>query len=226
VPVKKQSLQAILQIVTEKARGGMIHIMAPLIKARKGFHTEVAENARKHGIETLLVDGEFKDTLGFKKLARFKEHTIDAVIARTGRNETAGTLRPHIEKALRMGHGTLKLRLADRSLLVLNTEMSCPNCGLSFEELDPRLFSFNSPHGWCRECRGFGVTGAAAPQPREHDQSALEAEMDEERRFASEDEETPRHTCAGCGGSRVNELARAVTSPRSPPSARRRRWQS
>ncbi|MBX7208967.1 MAG: excinuclease ABC subunit UvrA [Verrucomicrobiaceae bacterium] len=210
VPVNKQSIGAVLKTVTEHARKGMVHIMAPLIKARKGFHTEVAENARKHGIETLLVDGDFRDTLNFKRLERFKEHTIDAVIARTEKSATEITLRPLVEKALKLGKGTLKLRLADKSVLVLNTEMSCPSCGLSFEELDPRLFSFNSPHGWCPECRGFGVTTSGSAAERRDDQSLLEAELDEERRFSSEDEETVRETCRSCGGSRLNETARAV----------------
>ena len=210
VPVNKQSIGAVLKTVTEHARKGMVHVMAPLIKARKGFHTEVAENARKHGIETLLVDGEFRETMNFKRLERFKEHTIDAVIARTEKSATEITLRPLVEKALKLGKGTLKLRLADKSVLVLNTEMSCASCGLSFEELDPRLFSFNSPHGWCPECRGFGVTSAASAAERRDDQSMLEAELDEERRFSNEDEDAVRETCRSCGGSRLNETARAV----------------
>jgi excinuclease ABC subunit A len=211
VAVRKQSVNAIVKIVAERARGGMLHIMAPLIKARKGFHTEVAENARKQGIETLLVDGEFRDTLNFKKLTRFQEHTIDAVVARTERRMSEESLRPLVEKALKMGHGTLKLRLADKGIQVLNTEMSCPSCGLSFEELDPRIFSFNSPHGWCRECRGFGVTGSQSDLvARDQDQSLLEAELHEERRFSGEDGEMVRVKCQSCDGSRLNELARAV----------------
>jgi excinuclease ABC subunit A len=63
-----------------------------------------------------------------------------------------------------MGKGTIKLRLADKSIHVLSTEMSCPSCGLSFEELDPRLFSFNSPHGWCKDCRGFGSSVQSSSQ--------------------------------------------------------------
>ena len=211
IPVKKQSTQAIVDAISQHAKKGMLHIMAPLIKARKGFHNEVAENARKHGIETLLVDGEFKDTLNFKRLERFKEHTIDAVVGRTDKNATQGVLRPLVEQALKMGKGTLKLRLPDKTIHVMNTEMSCPSCGWSFEELDPRLFSFNSPHGWCKTCRGFGLVGGKAKaQERRDDVSQLEAEMEEERRFNSEDEDIPRTTCPECHGSRINEIARAV----------------
>jgi excinuclease ABC subunit A len=209
VPVEKQSVSAVVKTVEELARTSLVHIMAPLVKARKGFHTEVAEHARKQGVETLLVDGAFRDTANFSRLERFKEHTIDAVIAHTSRGMSATALRPLIEKALKMGKGTLKLRLPDKSIQVLNTAMSCPECGTSFEELDPRLFSFNSPHGWCRECRGFGVTVARAPEAeRRDDISLLEAEMEEERKFDSE--EHSRVTCAACHGSRINPIARAV----------------
>ena len=198
-----------VKTVEDLAKKTLVHILAPLVKARKGFHTEVAEFARKQGIETLLVDGAFRDTANFSRLERFKEHTIDAVIAHTDRGMSATALRPLVEKALKMGKGTLKLRLPDKSIQVLNTAMSCPDCGLSFEELDPRLFSFNSPHGWCNECRGFGVTMARKPEAeRRDDVSLLEAEMEEERKFDSE--EHSHVTCAACHGSRINSIARAV----------------
>jgi len=209
IPVEKQSVSAIVKLVEDMARKSLVHIMAPLVKARKGFHTDVAEAARKQGIETLLVDDEFKDTEGFQRLERFKEHTIDAVVGRTDRAATALTLRPLIEKALKLGKGTLKVRLPDKSIHVLNTEMSCPQCSMSFEELDPRLFSFNSPHGWCKECRGFGVTVANRhPVEKRDDISQLEAEMEEERKFDSE--EHAHVECPACHGSRLNPIARAV----------------
>ena len=213
VPVKKQSVQAILKTVQQHLRSGGGHLLAPLIKARKGFHTDVAEHAGRHGIETLLVDGEFRDTMGFQKLERFKEHTIDAVIGRVAKTDDAEKLRPLIEAALKMGKGTIKLRLNDKTMHVLSTEMSCPSCGLSFEELDPRLFSFNSPHGWCKDCRGFGVKGRKTDlSDRAPDVSVLEAELEEERRFesADEEEEKPREVCPSCQGSRINEIGRAV----------------
>ncbi|MBE7494770.1 MAG: excinuclease ABC subunit UvrA [Verrucomicrobiaceae bacterium] len=213
VAVKKQSSEAILKTIQGHLRTSGGHLLAPLIKARKGFHTDVAENAAKHGIETLWVDGEFKPTMGFKRLERFKEHSIDAVIAKVGKGENADVLRPHIETALKMGKGTIKLRLADKSMHVLSTEMSCPSCGWSFEELDPRLFSFNSPHGWCKDCRGFGYTGHQRDlSDRNADVSMLEAELEEERRFNSDDDEdaAPRQVCPTCHGSRINEIGRAV----------------
>ena len=213
VPVKKQSVSAIVQSIADSAKKGPVQLLAPLIKARKGFHTEVAENARKHGIDFLLVDGEFKETQNFKPLARFKEHTIDAVVDKVAKNASVIALRPIVEKALKMGKGTIKIRFGDKSMQVLSTEMSCPSCARSFEELDPRLFSFNSPHGWCPSCRGFGfVVEAGGATPQRDDVSKLEAELDEERRVTRnlEDGEGERVPCKACGGSRLNEVARAV----------------
>ena len=211
--VKKQSAEAILKSIIAHLKTGGGHLLAPLIKARKGFHTDVAENAAKHGIETLWVDGEFKNTMGFKRLERFKEHSIDAVIAKVSKSDSADKLRPLVESALKMGKGTIKLLHADKTQSVLSTEMSCPSCGWSFEELDPRLFSFNSPHGWCRDCRGFGYIGRQRDlSERRDDISMLEAELEEERRFSSDDDEneTPRTVCPTCQGSRINEIGRAV----------------
>ncbi|MES2594716.1 MAG: ATP-binding cassette domain-containing protein [Verrucomicrobiota bacterium] len=215
VPVVKQSATAITQTIADHVKRGGLHLLAPLIKARKGFHTEVAENARKHGIETLWVDGEFKDTLTFKPLARFKEHSIDAVIAKVEKGLSPLELRPLVDKALKMGKGTIKLRFLDKSTQVLSTEMSCPTCDLSFEELDPRLFSFNSPHGWCTHCRGFGfVVSASGATPQRDDVSQLAAELEEERRLTRhEDDDEGDHVrlpCPHCHGSRLNQTAMFV----------------
>jgi len=94
----------------------------------------------------------------------------------------------------------------------MNTEMSCPSCGLSFEELDPRLFSFNSPHGWCKTCRGFGLVGGKSRNDERRD-DVSHAGAGRWKRSASshsDDEDTPRTECPTCHGSRINEIGRAV----------------
>lgn len=214
VPVQKQSVSAITTAIAARLKKGPVKLLAPLVKARKGFHTEVAEAARKQGIATLLVDGEFRATENFKKLARFKEHSIDAVVAELAKNTAELELRPLLEKALKLGKGTVKLLAAGEAARVLSTEMSCPQCELSFEELDPRLFSFNSPHGWCPSCRGFGFAVAEhGATPHRGDMSRLEAELEEERRLArsdDEEEDGERRVCRACAGTRLNATARAV----------------
>ncbi len=214
VPVQKQSQAAIVKQVEAAARSGKVRVLAPLVKARKGFHTEVAAWAVKHGFKTLLVDGQFLPAAGFKKLERFREHTLEVVVGEIrggkARAEDNAATRETVRRALEIGKGTAKLLDAKNRATVLSTEMSCPECGQAFEELDPRLFSYNSPHGWCPGCRGFGVTWSGSHQSdRDDHASAAEQELSEER--ASEWlEEADERVCPDCQGARLNPVARHV----------------
>src|SRR5690606_36054368 len=97
-----------------------------------------------------------------------------------GERHNAGRLEQVLKRALEIGNGSARLLDRKGKITVLSAQMSCPGCGESFEELDPRMFSFNSPHGWCEECHGFGEVWDA---PTSDDaESALEAELQEERR--------------------------------------------
>src|SRR2546421_11233622 len=114
-------------------------------------------------------------------------------------------------RALEIGRGTARLLDSKNRLIIVSTEMSCPNCGRAFEELDPRLFSFNSPHGACEECGGFGEiwnrdlqTGAG-----DNGESVLENELAAERESEWVDEEEARE-CPSCHGSRLKAIARHV----------------
>ena len=204
LPVEKQSFAAILKKAESavRKRGG-VRVLAPLVKARKGFHSEVARWAAREGYEELLVDGRLIAVADFKRLERFREHTIDVVV---GERRSPGRLEQILRRALEIGKGTARLCDAHGKLTVLSTEMSCPGCGESFEELDPRLFSFNSPHGWCDLCHGFGEIWEG---PAAEAETPLEAEMDEERRheYLDEGEAQP---CPECQGTRLNEIARNV----------------
>jgi excinuclease ABC subunit A len=204
VPVEGRSTGSIVAQAEALARTGRLKVLANLVKARKGFHTDVAQWAVRHDYDTLFVDGRFMPSEGFQKLERFREHTIDVLLGEvTGEAE----VRALVERALEIGKGTARLLDAKGRSTMLSTEMNCPKCGEAFEELDPRLFSFNSPHGWCTVCRGFGEVWDAVETPDR--ESALEAELDEERQHESLDE-SEAVTCPGCKGSRLNAVARNV----------------
>jgi excinuclease ABC subunit A len=205
IPVAKQTLPAILKQVRDWTRKGPATLSAPLVKGRKGFHKEVAVWARREGYRELIVDGTHYPVDRFPALERYKEHTIDVVIADLGKNNGKET-EELVKRALRIGNGSAFLVPKGAERVVLSSEMTCPNCGDSFEELDPRLFSFNSPHGWCQTCNGFGHV---LPFEIEEDgaESRLEAELLAERRSDSVDELTE---CPDCRGSRLNPVARAV----------------
>ena len=198
LPVQKQSVAAITKQAAALAKRGEIRVLAPLVKARKGFHGEVAKWALRQGFDLLLVDGKFERADAFPKLERFREHTIDVLV---------GSDAAAAKRAIEIGKGTAKILDAKNRLTVLSTEMSCPGCGDSFEELDPRLFSFNSPHGWCPDCHGFGETWKAYVNPRL--ETAIEIEMDRERQHHSLDE-GEAVPCAACAGTRLNPVARHV----------------
>ncbi|MES2569709.1 MAG: excinuclease ABC subunit A, partial [Verrucomicrobiota bacterium] len=204
LPVEKQSLGAITRQVEALAKKGRVRVLAPLIKARKGFHTDVAKWALRQGFEELWVDGAFIRADQFEKLERFREHSIDVVIGSSGPKQSIQEL---LAPALKIGKGTARIIDARGRSTTLSTEMSCPGCGDSFEELDPRLFSFNSPHGWCEQCHGFGETWKAAVNPRL--ESAVEIEMDAERQHEALDA-GEAEVCSGCHGARLNEVARHV----------------
>ena len=210
LPVQKQSAASIVKQIETAAKRGPLKVLAPLVKARKGFHTDVARWAERQGFDTLYVDGKLVPVAQFRKLERFKEHTIDVVVGVIDRRRIASA-REITRRALEIGRGTARLLDSRNRLTVVSTEMSCPNCGRAFEELDPRLFSFNSPHGMCEECGGFGEiwdqdvqTGA-----NRDGESVLENELAAERESEWIDEGEARE-CPSCHGSRLNAEARHV----------------
>ena len=185
-------------------------MLAPLVKARKGFHTDVARWAERQGFDTLFVDGQLIPVAQFRKLERFKEHTIDVVVGVIDAKRILKA-RNLVQRALDIGRGTAHLLDAKHRLTVMSTEMSCPGCGRAFEELDPRLFSFNSPHGACEECGGFGEIWNQNLQTGTEDngESVLENELAAERESEWIDE-AEAQVCPACHGSRLNPIARHV----------------
>ena len=210
LPVEKQSLATIVRAVEAAARRSTVKVLAPLVKARKGFHGDVARWAERQGFDTLYIDRQLVPLSRFRKLERFKEHSIDVVVGIIDRKRIAKA-RNLTERALGIGRGTAHLLDAKNRLTVVSTEMSCPGCGRAFEELDPRLFSFNSPHGACEECGGFGEIWNSSLQTgsAEDGNSVLENELAAEREseWIEADEAQP---CPGCHGSRLNPTARHV----------------
>ncbi|MDW7979569.1 MAG: excinuclease ABC subunit UvrA [Verrucomicrobiales bacterium] len=239
LPVQAQTRdQLVRQLQTELRKRGDLLLLAPVVKRRKGFHTDVAEWAAKHGYKEIRADGKIYDTSKPFRLDRYREHNIEIVVgvlekkgapdARAASRRTHVVAYPHdapgttrrtpeqlIDEALKLGHGTLFALDNYGQLTVHSTERSCPRCGTSFEPLDPKNFSFNSPAGWCPRCRGFGELFW---MPEDVDRGAR-AEMIEETWF--EWMEGEREPCPECGGSRLNPVARAVRLIFQARSARR-----
>jgi len=228
LPVTKQSVASIVKQIEAAANRAPLKVLAPLVKARKGYHTDVARWAERQGFDTLYVDGQLVPVAHFRKLERFKEHSIDVVVGVISVDATPSSRSPSIKKAagaplphrsardvarraLEIGRGTARLLDSKNRLTVMSTEMSCPRCGRAFEELDPRLFSFNSPHGACSECGGFGAIWDQDLQTEAggDGESVLEGELAAERESEWIEEGEARE-CPTCYGSRLNAVARHV----------------
>ena len=159
VAIEPQSPASIAARLMKDYRGRRIALLAPLVVARKGYYTDLAKWAAKKGFRALRVDGELLPTAPWPRLSRFKEHTIELPVAEIDvsvKGERA--LRAALERALDFGKGLVHVLAPHaRQVTVFSTKRACPSCGRSFAELDPRLFSFNSRHGWCAGCFGTGV---------------------------------------------------------------------
>ena len=209
LPVQAQTRdEAGRRLVAETKRRGDLLLLAPMVKHRKGFHTEVAGWAAQHGYAEVRADGKMFDTSQKFRLDRFREHDVEIVVGvleKKGRRARPGQKPAHelIDEAFRLGRGTLYALGNDRRLTVHSTERTCPQCGDSFGELDPKMFSYNSPRGWCPRCRGFGELFYLPDVER-----GARAEAIEESWF--EWQEGKRELCGDCQGARLHPIARAV----------------
>ncbi|MBN2449478.1 MAG: excinuclease ABC subunit UvrA [Lentisphaeria bacterium] len=159
IPIQPQTPAQIRAALTQAFDGKTIDLFAPLVSARKGLYNELAAWARKRGYRELRVDGQPLPTDAWPRLDRFREHTIELPVARlTVGSDTAADVAAAVDKALAHGEGTVRCRTEDGQDALFSTRRACPACGRGFRELDPRLLSFHSHHGWCPTC--FGVGGA------------------------------------------------------------------
>ena len=169
-PIQRQTVQQIVDSILAIPPGRRLLVMAPVIRDRKGEYQKVFEDARKAGFVRVRVDGQVRDLEESISLDKNKRHSIEIVVDRLlteepGEEESArGRLSDSVETALRLGGGIVHVLLLEDKAAgqpqeerMYSEHFACVNCGLSFGELEPRNFSFNSPHGACRQCTGLGV---------------------------------------------------------------------
>jgi excinuclease ABC subunit A len=216
IPVEPQTRDQLrLHLEAELKRRGDLLLLGPVVKNRKGFHSDIAEWAAKHGYAEIRADGKLSRTDKPFRLDRFKEHDVEIVTGvlesrpRTGRRaedrlpRPAKTSQQLIDETLKLGRGTL-LALDNHGVLTVHsTERACGECGRSFQPLDPKIFSYNSAQGWCPQCRGFGELFYLPDVER-----GARADAIEESWFGWQEGE--REECPTCHGARLNEVARAV----------------
>jgi excinuclease ABC subunit A len=198
VPIEPQTQQAIAARVLRDYRGQRITLLAPLVLARKGFYTDLAKWAAKKGFKTLRVDGANVATRGWPRLSRFREHTIELPVANIDVSANTDTeLHEALARALDFGKGVVHVLGANSArAAVFSTRRACPACGTGFAQLDPRLFSFNSKHGWCPSCFGTGLA-----------MSGFSEEHTGEEIWWNEWYEGEARACEACAGARLNSIA-------------------
>jgi excinuclease ABC subunit A len=206
IPVADQTRDELARTLQrELRRRGELFLLAPVVRNRKGFHTDVARWAIKHGYSHLRADGKVQPADERFRLDRFREHDIEIVTGSLSANTRlqSGVSSELVDETLKLGNGVLFALDDAGSVTTHSTERACPSCGRSFEPLDPKNFSYNSPRGWCPRCRGFGELFYLPEVDRGARADAIEESW-------YEWQEGKREICPECQGSRLNPVARAV----------------
>ena len=203
--IRQNTSDIILRIQKQLKKSKRLDLLAPLIRGRKGFHTEIARWAVKKGYKLLRVDGKWVEPDKFQPLDRYKEHHIEVLVAQLAPKQK--DLPILVSQALSLGKGTLYAIDRQGKSTIHSHHLFCPATGRSFDELDPRLFSFNSPHGWCSDCQGYGTLLAKPPEPDSEDEAEREQQLELAREEIPDGELLP---CPSCQGARLNPIARSV----------------
>ncbi|MBX7288821.1 excinuclease ABC subunit UvrA [Clostridium chauvoei] len=158
IEISKQSVDQIVDGVKELGDKAKIQILAPIVRGKKGTHEKVLENIKKNGFVRARVDGEIYDLTEEEiNLDKNKKHSIEAVVDRIILKEgIEGRLTDSLETALKLAEGLVIVNVIGGEDILFSEKFACPECGLSIDELEPRLFSFNSPFGKCDYCDGLG----------------------------------------------------------------------
>ncbi len=207
LPVEAQTRDALTAGLQKdlKKRGDLL-LLAPVVRNRKGFHTDVAEWAAKHGYKEIRADGKLYDTSKPFRLDRFKEHDVEIVVGVLDKKRKASadarTPQQLVEETLDLGKGTLFTLDNHGKVTIHSTERACPKCARSFSPLDPKNFSYNSAQGWCPKCRGFGELFYIPEVERGANADSIEESW---WSWASE-----REVCPDCNGARLKPESRAV----------------
>lgn len=155
--IEKQSIDQIVDNVMKIKEGTRIQILAPVVRGRKGEYTKLFEDLQKDGFARVRVDGEIYDLSDEIKIDKNKKHEIEVVVDRLViKEDIVGRLTESIETALKQADNLVLIDIVGEKQVLYSCNYACPDCGFSFPELTPRMFSFNNPYGACPKCSGIG----------------------------------------------------------------------
>jgi excinuclease ABC subunit A len=157
--IKKQTIDQIVDQVLQMEEGKKIQLLAPVVRGKKGQHQKILDQARKSGYVRVLVDGNLYELSEDITLDKNKKHDIDVVVDRLVVKPTIGKrLTDSIETVMHITGGSLRIDIIGEAAINFNQNFACPDGHISFDEIEPRMFSFNNPFGACPECHGLGFT--------------------------------------------------------------------
>ncbi|GED56699.1 excinuclease ABC subunit UvrA [Brevibacillus formosus] len=158
IEIQSQTIEQMVDRLMEYPERTKMQILAPMVQGRKGEHVKLLEDIRKQGFVRVRVNGEITDLSEDIKLEKNKKHNIEVVVDRiVVKPDVQARLADSLETALRLADGKVIVDVMEQEELLFSEKHACPVCGFSIGELEPRIFSFNSPFGACSECDGLGV---------------------------------------------------------------------
>ena len=165
IEITSQTIEQMVDRILEYPERTKLQVLAPIISGRKGAHVKVLDQIRKQGYVRVRIDGEMAELSDDIELEKNKKHSIEVVIDRIVVKEgVAARLSDSLETALRLGEGRVMIDIIGQEELMFSEHHACPLCGFSIGELEPRLFSFNSPFGACPTCDGLGLKLEVDPE--------------------------------------------------------------
>ena len=163
--ITQQTIQQMVDALLAQGEGAKLTLLAPVIRGKKGEHLKVLDEIRKDGYVRVRVDGETRELAEEIKLDRNKKHTIEVVIDRVVvKDSIARRLAESLETALKLGEGLVTVNVNSEKELTFSENFACVDCGISLPEIEPRIFSFNTPYGACPSCTGLGVNMEIDPE--------------------------------------------------------------
>ena len=165
VEISQQTVDQIVDKVLELEERTKIQILSPIIRGKKGEHKRELDRIKKDGYVRVRLDGEIREIFEEIKLEKNKKHTIEVVVDRLITKEgIEKRLADSLETALKLSDGLVVVNILDGDDMLFNTKFSCPEHGIGIGELEPRMFSFNSPFGACPSCKGIGYLLKVDPE--------------------------------------------------------------
>ncbi len=164
IEITSQTVEQMVDRIMEYPERTRLQILAPIVSGRKGEHSKLLQDVQKQGFVRVRVNGEIRDLSEKIELEKNKKHSIEVVVDRIVVKEDVATrLADSLETGLKLSGGQIIVDIIDKEELMFNSNLACPVCGFSIDELAPRMFSFNSPFGACPTCDGLGAKMVVDP---------------------------------------------------------------